>query len=282
VALAIRENKTMNYLKKYIIIGVVFMAACTNVKKVQVLQDALSKSDSTYLIKKKPTIDSNLIVQNIVNQIVENKLKFSTMNARLKLDYESEKNADDYIVNISLIKDSAIYITIRGAMGVIGLKAIIDKDSVLLIFPLTRKQERRPLTYLQEVVKIPFTFQTIQDLMIGNPIFMDKATLTSYKKTADRLQIGLLGNLFKNLIVLNEDNTKVLHFKLDDVDISEHRTCDITYGQHQAVLNGQFPLSREIIIGGKSKLEIRMEIKEYSFNEPLKYTFAIPKPGKRR
>lgn len=272
----------MNYLKKYIIIGVVFMAACTNVKKVQVLKDALSKSDSTYLIKKKPTIDSNLIVQNIVHHIVENKLKFSTMNVRLKLDYESEKNADNYIVNISLIKDSAIFITIRGAMGVIGLKAIIDKDSVLLIFPLNRTQERRPLTYLQEVVKIPFTFQTIQDLMIGNPIFMDKVTLTSYKKTADRLQIGLLGNLFKNLIVLNEDNTKVLHFKLDDVDISEHRTCDITYGQHQAVLNGHFPLSREIIIGGKSKLEIRMEIKEYSFNEPLKYTFAIPKPGKRR
>ena len=272
----------MNYLKKYIIFGVVFMAACTNVKKVQVLKDALSKSDSTYLVKKKPTIDSNLIVQNIVHHIVENKLKFSTMNARLKLDYESEKNADNYIVNISLIKDSAIYITIRGAMGVIGLKAIIDKDSVLLIFPLNRTQERRPLSYLQEVVKIPFTFQTIQDLMIGNPIFMDKVTLTSYKKTADRLQIGLLGNLFKNLIVLNEDNTKVLHFKLDDVDISEHRTCDITYSQHEAVLNGQFPLSREIIIGGKSKLEIRMEIKEYSFNEPLKYTFAIPKPGKRR
>jgi len=25
-----------------------------------------------------------------------------------------------------------------------------------------------------------------------------------------------------------------------------------------------------------------MEFKEFGFNEPLKYTFAIPRPGKRR
>jgi hypothetical protein len=41
-------------------------------------------------------------------------------------------------------------------------------------------------------------------------------------------------------------------------------------------------MSREISIGGRTKLEIRMEIKEYGFDEPLKYTFAIPRPGKRR
>jgi hypothetical protein len=43
-----------------------------------------------------------------------------------------------------------------------------------------------------------------------------------------------------------------------------------------------FPLNREIAIEGKSKLIIHMEFKEFGFNEPLKYTFAIPRPGKRR
>lgn len=49
------------------------------------------------------------------------------MNARIKVEYESSKNADSYIANVSMIKDSQIYITIRGAMGVIGIKAFIKK-----------------------------------------------------------------------------------------------------------------------------------------------------------
>jgi hypothetical protein len=47
-------------------------------------------------------------------------------------------------------------------------------------------------------------------------------------------------------------------------------------------LQTQFPLNRDIAIAGQARLEIHMEVKEFTFNEPLKYTFAIPKPGKRR
>jgi len=266
----------------YITFSTLILAACTNVKKVQVIQDALSKADSSRLNLVPVKIDSTFIIQNIVNSIAKNKLEFETMNAKLKLDYESEKNADSYIVNMSLKKDSALFVTFRGAMGVIGLKAIINKDSVILIFPLSKKIERKPLSYLKEVIKIPFSFQTIEDLMVGNLIFMDNNKLVSYQRTDDKLQIGTVGTLFKTLLVLSEDNTKVLHLKLDDLDISQNRTCDISYAQHVPFGNGQFPMFREITIGGKAKLEIKMEIKEYNFNEPLKYTFAVPKPGKRR
>jgi len=271
----------MKLIKGSIFILVILLGACTNVKKVQVIQDALSKSDSSYS-KKEVVIDSTLIINNIVEKIASHKLDFVTMNAKFKVDYESEKNADAYIANISITKDTAMYITIRGAMGVIGLKALIKRDSVTLVFPLSKKIDRRPLSYLQEVVKIPFTFKTLQDLIVGNPIFMDSTKVTSFKKTEEKLQVSLLGVLFKNLIILNEDNTKVLNLKLDDIDIDQHRTCDISYSQHTPVFQTQFPLNRDISIGGKSKLVIHMEVKEYNFNEPLKYTFAIPRPGKRR
>jgi hypothetical protein len=44
----------------------------------------------------------------------------------------------------------------------------------------------------------------------------------------------------------------------------------------------QFPLYRDIAIAAQSRLEVHMEVKEFSFNEQLKYRFAIPRPGKRR
>ncbi len=272
-------------LQQYLFFFLVLTAfSCTTMKKVQVIQEALAKKDTVQvkLVTEIKKVDSVAIVNDIVQKLTSSKLNFKTMNARIKVDYESSKNADSYIANLSMLKDSAIFITIRGAMGVIGIKALIKKDSVVLIYPLSKKVERKPLSYLQEVIKIPFTFTTIEDLLIGNPIFMENNKIVSYKLANNKLQVGLIGKLFKNLIILNEDNSKVLNLKLDDIDISQHRTCNITYSGHINANQYQFPLIRDISISANSKLNIHMEIKEYSFNDPIKYAFAIPKPGKRK
>ena len=263
---------------------VLLSVACANVKKVQVIQDALTVKilpDSAALAEKS-RLDSALMVEGIVRNIAHTKIGFKTMNSKLKIDYETTKDKDSYIANLSIQKDSGMYITIRGAMGVIGLKAFINKDSVILIFPLSKKTERHPLSYLQEVIKIPLNYQTIEDLVVGNPIFMDSIDIISYKVINEKLQVSLVGKLFKNLIVLSEDNTKLVQLKLDDVDAAKHRTCDINYSQHTLVKNTQFPLFRTISINAQTKLDIGMEIKEFNFDEPLKYTFTVPKTGRRK
>jgi hypothetical protein len=270
--------------QKYLF-GFLFLlaASCATFKKVQIIQDALSISDTTksQFVTEIKKVDSLAIVKNILSKIENAKLDYKTMNARIKLEYESSKNADSYIANVSMIKDSQIYITIRGAMGVIGIKAFIKKDSVVLLYPLnkTNSVERKPISYLQEVVKIPFTFGTLQDLILGNPIFMDSTSILSYKSNNNLFQVSLMGRLFKNLVILNNNNTKVVHLKLDDMDANQHRTCDITYADHINVGPYQFPLNRAISIVAQQKLDIHMEVKEFTFNEPVKYTFALPKIG---
>jgi hypothetical protein len=275
-------------MKKIIlfIAAVVFLISCSTYKKVQVLKDALSKKDTVQvqLLSEKSTVDSSAIVKDILDKIDQTKIDFKTMNARFKVNYESKANADNYIVNVSIQKDTAMYITIRGAMGVIGLKAMINKDSIVLVYPLrkNKKIEYKPLGFLQEVIKIPFNYNTIQSLIIGNPIFMENTKVVSYKQNNNKFEVGMMGALFKNLIVLNEDHTRVLQLKLDDIDIAQHRTCAISYSNHVPVNQFQFPIDRALVISGQSRLEVHMEIKEFDFNEPLKYAFSIPKPGKRK
>ncbi len=273
--------------QKYLFALIILIAAsCSTLKKVQVIQDALSKNDTTksQLIAEIKKVDSLAIVKNILNKINLAKLDYKTMNAHIKVQYESEQNSYNFIANVSMIKDSQIFITLRADLGIIVMKALIKKDSVFIISPTskTKTLDRQPISYLQQVVKIPFTFSTIQDLMLGNPIFLDSSNFVAYKSNNNKLQLSLIGALFKNLVILSEDNSKVLHLKLDDVDFNQHRTCDITYSNH--VSQGQyfFPLNRVISITAQNKLDIYLEIKEYSFNEPVKYTFTIPKPGKRK
>jgi len=266
------------------LILILLSVACSNVKKVQVIQDALTVKvvPDAAALAEKARQDSLLMVKGIVRNIANTKIDFKTMNAKVKMDYETINDKKSFIANISIQKDSVIYITMRFDLGIIGVKAFINKDSIFLNFPQDKKTERHALSYLQELVKIPLSYQTIEDLVIGNPIFMDSIDIISYKVINERLQVSLMGKLFKNLIILSEDNTKLIELKLDDVDASKHRTCDINYSQHTLVKNIQFPLFRTISINAQTKLDIGMEIKEFSFDEPLKYTFSVPKTGRRK
>jgi hypothetical protein len=266
------------------LILILLTVACSNVKKVQVIQDALTvkvEPDAAALAEK-ARLDSVIMVKGIVNKIANKKIGFKTMNAKVKMDYETISDKKSFIANLSIQKDSGIYITMRFDLGIIGVKAFINKDSIFLNFPQDKKIERHPLSYLQELVKIPLSYQTIEDLVIGNPIFMDSVDIISYKVINEQLQVSLLGTLFKNLVILSEDNTKLVELKLDDVDAAKHRTCDIIYSQHTLVKNIQFPLNRNISINAQTKLDIGMEIKEFNFDEPLKYTFSVPKVGRRK
>ena len=61
---------------------VLFTAACANVKKVQVIQDALSVKvlpDSAALAEK-ARLDSVLMVEGLVHNIAHTKINFNTMN----------------------------------------------------------------------------------------------------------------------------------------------------------------------------------------------------------
>lgn len=273
--------------QKYLVAFLIILVhSCVTFKKAQVKKDAISITDTTNTQKVVEIIkvDSMAIVKNWIQSISASKLDFKTMNARIKVEYESSKSSETYIANLSILKDSQIYITIRGAMGVIGIKALIKKDSVVILYPLNKIKsiDRQPISYVQEVVKIPFNYNTIQDLLIGQPVFLDSNNIVSYQSLNNQFQVSLAGKLFRNLITLNEDFSKVVKLILEDNNSNILRSCGITYSDHVQVGNAYFPLNRSISITAQSKLDIKMEVKEFSFNDPLKYTFALPKLGKRK
>ena len=166
-------------------------------------------------------------------------------------------------------------------MGIVGLEAKITKDSIILVNKLDKYVQRRSISYVQEVSQIPFDFSTLQDLIIGNPTYLD-SNVVSYKSTDNHLIVLMVGNLFKNLITLDSKDFKPLHSKLDDVDIQRNRTCDITYNNYETKGDIQFSTYRNVSVAEKNKLDIDLDFKQYSFNEPLIFSFNIPKNYKKR
>ncbi len=142
----------------------------------------------------------------------------------------------------------------------------------------------RSVSFLQEQVHLPVDFGTLQDILIGNPIFLDTANILYYRTEKKGMSLFGVGRFFTNFLTLNPDNTPN-HSKLDDVDPLGARTCDITYGDYDynGPASAPFSTYRKISLAEKGKVDIEIGInKHYKFNEVLSYPFSIPKNYKRR
>ena len=184
-------------------------------------------------------------------------------------------------------KDSIIWIEVYAKVGPLTIKAfemLITPDSAKILDRLKKVVRLRSVSYLQEQVHLPVDFGTIQDLLIGNPIFLDTANILYYRTEKRGLSLFSAGRIFTNFLTLNADNTSN-HSKLDDIDPMRARTCDITYGDYDYGGPAPAPFStyRKISVAEKGKVDIEIGInKHYKFNEPLSYHFSIPKNYKRR
>ena len=265
----------------FIAVAVLAIFSCKPVKKVQILQTAIAKKDTatTVLVKEVPKVDSAIIVKNILDKTVNNRIVFTTFDAKVKVDYESAEDSKKFTAYFQMKKDSMIIIKLSGTflgMSKVGAEVKITKDSVVILNRIDETVEYQTISYLQDVTKIPFDFYTLQDVIIGNPVFLNN-NIVSYKNGSTQLSVLMIGSIFKHLLTLDNRDYKVLHSKLDDIDIMRNRSCDISFGTYVPLNGFQFATYRKISVAEKSELDVFLDFKEYSINEPLKYSFSIPK-----
>jgi hypothetical protein len=264
----------------------IVMFACRPAKKVQKIQNAISKVDTTSVrvVPKKggKGVDSAQLLHDVYNKVLKNKIDFKTFTAKVRVQYSGKQGGDEATAYVRLQKDSVIWLSLRGALGIEGFRVLVTKDSVKVMNLLKKDVQLRSIGYLQEITELPFDFTTLQDVIIGNPIFVD-SNIISYRTNANNeLLVLMVGKLFKHLVTLDNKDFKLLHSKLDDIDVVRNRTCDITFSDYESNSGVAFSTKRQISVAEKSKLDINLDFKQYSFNEPASFPFSIPKNFRRR
>ncbi|MGG9961506.1 DUF4292 domain-containing protein [Ferruginibacter sp. SUN106] len=249
------------------------------------ISKAIAPKDSVVNIIPENTsaADSLKMIQATMAKLQSHYIDYKTFNAKIKVEYEDSKGKQpDITAVVRIIKDSAIWVSLSATiLNFEVYRMLITKDSVILMNKRDKEVQYRSLDYLQDVTEIPFDYKTIQDILIGNPIFLD-SNVVSYKKVDSKILVSTIGQFFKNLLTLSDDNNLLLHSKLDDVDVNRNRTADITYDDFENKNGIDFSTYREITVSEKNKLDIRMNYKQYEFNKELSVSFSIPKNFKRK
>jgi hypothetical protein len=267
----------------YILLVVVsgFLFSCHSTKKIQT---AITPRDTTAVIIPPSNRDKedsvNFIKKNYAD-IISHIIGFTTFSAKIDVDYEDADGKKNNVnAHIRMYKDSVIWISITGALGFEGLRAYITPDSVKLLDKQNKNYIIRSVSYLQDVTELPLDLATLQDLLIGNPVFLD-SNIISYTKSADVISLLSIGEFFKNLFTIGETDKLIKSSKLDDMDELKNRTCYLTYDDYYDRDGVNFSTKREISVTEKKKLDIKLNFKQYGFNETLSFPFSVPKNYKR-
>jgi hypothetical protein len=283
VVLAIPGNIKHFIMIKNILLLVVLISIIASCRSTKKIQTAIAKKDSVLVmdsaINKKE--DSVRFIRNIYNHIDSNRIDFKTLNAKISVNYEDADNKK-YNVNafVRMYKDSIIWVSVNAIFGIEALRVLITEDSVKLLDKQNKVYTARAVSYLKEVSALPLNLHILQNLIVGNPVFLD-SNITTYSRTADEISMLSIGEYFKNLLTLGTNDLLIRRSKLDDINISLSRTGDLTYSDYENEKGVNFAKKRKITIAEKKKLDIEMDFKQYDFNEDLTFPFSIPRNYKR-
>jgi hypothetical protein len=262
---------------------VFFSSGCRSTKKIQkAISSSHVDTTKTTVVTDDPKADSLRFIANLFARVKHNTINYRTFSAKLKVNYEgSDGKAYEFTAFLRILKDSVIWVRGDAILGIEAFRALITRDSVKILDKLDKTITFRSVNYLQEVSKVPLDFKTLQDLLIGNPIYLD-SNIVYYREEEAGISLVSVGDLFKNYLTLNKYDYTLRHTKLDDVDEMRSRTCDVTYRDYEPRDTIRFSTYRKISLAEKSKLDIEISFKQFNFNEVLSFPFPIPKNYKRK
>ncbi len=262
----------------------ILIFGCRSVKKAQKTDDAILKTDTTPAVtiaESKPKTEAEPRKDDVFAKVVKSKISFNSFNAKVRVQYESKEGGDDATAYVRLKKDSIMWLSLRGPLGIEGFRVLITPDSVKVIDLLKKNVLYKSIDYLRDITGIPFDFSNLQDLVVGNPVFTNNHIISSRVNENNQLLVLMEGRFFHHLISLDNTDFKVLHSRLDDVDSVRNRNCDITFSDYENRAGVMFSTKRKISVVEQSELIINLDFKQYSFNQPLTFPFNVPKNYKR-
>ncbi|HVF97625.1 MAG TPA: DUF4292 domain-containing protein [Flavisolibacter sp.] len=263
----------------FLIAAVCLLASCRSSRPIS--KAVIPKDTVTTVPPAIEKVDTQALIRGTLKQIANNSIGYKTFSAKVNVDYEGGNGKKyDVNANVRMYKDSVIWVSVNAVLGIEALRLLITKDSVKLLNKLEKTYVGRSVGYLQEVTSLPLDLKTLQELIIGNPVYLD-SNIIRYSSANNVSSLISLGQYFKNFLTVNAGDGTLIRSKLDDTDPARSRTADLTYGDYENKKGPLFSTKRQIVVAEKTRLDIKLEFKNYNFNEEVSFPFSVPKNYKR-
>jgi len=222
---------------------------------------SLKKRSAGYLLKK-------------VNQ---GRVEADWVDAKAKLDFDSDDFSIGATAYIRMKKDSAIWI-VGKKFGIEGVRALVTKDSVYYLNRLESEYMVKDISFLQKQFNLPMDFYDLQDILLGNAILLPAADALESSKDSthyllkERDEKGVV----KSYVLDGQDYyPEEMFFKQG----TNRRTARLEFGDHRATEGtNKFSYFRALQFNSPETGVISLDLKfsKVDLNTPKSLTFDIP------
>jgi hypothetical protein len=269
-----------------LLIGIAGLAftACRHPKKLS--RNTFPATDTSKVAAHRDTTSAeerNAFISNMLKGIRKNNIDFNTFSGRMKLAIETEnKSHNNLTATIRMKKDSIIWISVSAPIIDEVMRAVITPDSLKLYNRIEKQLYLKRMADAEELLGVPFDFKTLQDLLIGNPVYLTDSVF-GLVKTPSVISFSCQNAKFVSLFNVFADDYSLQQSKVMDADSSSavKRSCELTYGDYANVANRKFPTVRRIFVEEKTVTKAALDFTRYDFDVPLSFPFSTPASYKR-
>ena len=190
--------------------ALVFLISCNPSKK-------LTDTGSAELMKP----------NKVWKSLEENKDNWNSYSSRISARYKDPYTSVSFTAKVRAQKDSALWVSISAALGIELVRAFITPDRVQVINKLERSFLDSDFTALSDQLGAPVTFETLQSVFTGTPIF-------DWKKNSFYSSVDSANYLFSNAPINDPSDEELTGFlelllvSISDVQISEQRITELS------------------------------------------------------
>lgn len=262
------------------IVACLVSLALFSCRSTRTITRATFPSDTTAKSKDSLSREKEIaLAKSIIEKVNANRVTYKTFTAELKMDYEDDKGKkmNNLGVNIRMQYDSVIWIRISGPLNVEGARVLVTKDSIKIVNRLEGTVTLRSADEAQELLKLSMDFATLQDLIVGNPVFLSDS-ITNIITTQSVISFASVQERLTSLFNVFADDYVLQQCKITekDNDSATPRTGELTYGDHKTVSGRKFAFQRRIYAEDKSVVKVALDFKKVEFDNAQTFPFPVP------
>ncbi|MEI3801846.1 protein of unknown function [Chitinophaga ginsengisegetis] len=260
------------------------MMACRHPKKLARTSFPAADTNKVTLGKDSSTNEElTRFTSEMLKGIHANHIEFNTFSGKMKLAFETDKKSHNNLnATFRIKKDSIIWISVSAPIVDEVIRAVITPDSLKMYNRLDKQLFLRRMSDAEELLNIPFDFNTLQDMLIGNPVYLTDSVY-QVVKTPAIISFSCDHAKFISLFNVFADDYGLQQSKVMDKDSTgaAKRSCELTYGDYTKVAGRKFPTTRRIYIEEKNVTKVALDFTRYDFDVPLTFPFSMPASYKR-
>jgi hypothetical protein len=252
-------------INKLVLLAMVSLAFACKSKKAIVAAPTAAKPDVAVVNK----------YEENVKLLRSKNILFNTLSLKGKADLDMGGNSNSVTVNVRILRDKKIWMSITALLGIEVARAVITPDSIMVRNNLQSTYIRKPFSYVYRYTSRQVNFQMLQDVLTGNTI----NTLFTPDAKLDLNNKGLW-TLTGNQASLAYDvlfNTFQKSAQVNLNDVRAAQALKVAYGNYQQVNEYLFPTNVRInSMSGTKKVDLNFDFAKVESNVPLDFPFTVP------